>query len=157
MKAWAGRKDFQLNTRIFDGNLENKDHPMTSIAYFRVYWKFMEPEMHQYNWAMIEKALKTAHDRGQTLIIRIAPYGTDKERDIPAWYRAMVGERDEWLPNGSGWRVDPEDPRYAQYFGKMISELGRRFDGHPDLESVDLSIVGFWGEGRGSELLTQNT
>lgn len=148
---------FPIEYQDFDGNLENKDHPMTSIVYFRVYWKFMEPEMHQYNWAMIEKALKTAHDRGQTLIIRIAPYGTDKERDIPAWYRAMVGERDEWLPNGSGWRVDPEDPRYAQYFGKMISELGRRFDGHPDLESVDLSIVGFWGEGRGSELLTQNT
>ena len=25
----------------FDGSLENEDHPMTSIAYFRVYWKFM--------------------------------------------------------------------------------------------------------------------
>src|SRR4030065_1505204 len=25
----------------FDGNLENKDHPMTSIAYFRIYWRYL--------------------------------------------------------------------------------------------------------------------
>ena len=141
----------------FDGNLENRDHPMTSIAYFRIYWKFMEPEMHQYNWGMIDKALKTAHERHQTLLLRIAPYGTGPDRDVPAWYRAMVGEKDEWLPEGKGWQVDAEDPRYAQYFGGFISELGERYDGHPDLEAVDLSIIGYWGEGRGSAILTQKT
>jgi len=35
--------------------------------------------------------------------------------------------------------------------------LGNRYDGHPDLEAVDLSIVGFWGEGSGSANLTQET
>ena len=70
----------------------------------------------------------------------------------------MVGDKDEWLPEGKkGWRVDAEDPRYARHFGKMISELGKRYDGHPDLEAVDLSIVGFWGEGRGSAILTEET
>jgi hypothetical protein len=53
--------------------------------------------------------------------------------------------------------VDPEDPRYARYFGGFIRALGERYDGHPDLEAVDLSIVGAWGEGAGSELLTQAT
>ncbi len=28
----------------FDGDLINKNHPQTSIAYFRVYWTFFEPE-----------------------------------------------------------------------------------------------------------------
>lgn len=148
---------FPIEYQDFDGNLENLDHPMTSIAYFRVYWKFIETEMHQYNWPMIDKVLKTAQERGQTLLLRIAPYGTGPERDVPAWYRAMVGDKDEWLPEGKGWRVDAEDPRYAQYFGGMISELGKRYDGHPGLEAIDLSIVGFWGEGRGSAILTQKT
>lgn len=148
---------FPIEYQDFDGNLENKDHPMTSIAYFRVYWKYMEPEMHEYNWKMIDKALQTAHERHQTLLLRIAPYGTGPDRDVPAWYRKMVGDKDEWLPEGKGWRVDAEDPRYAQYFGGFISELGKRYDGHPDLEAVDLSIVGFWGEGRGSAILTQKT
>ncbi|MBE9510672.1 MAG: DUF4832 domain-containing protein [Bacteroidetes bacterium] len=149
---------FPIEYQEFDGNLENKDHPMTSIAYFRVYWKFVEPEMDNYNWAMLDLALKTAHERQQTLLLRIAPYGTGPDRDVPAWYRAMVGERDEWLPEGrEGWRVDAEDPKYAQYFGKFITALGQRYDGHPDLEAVDLSIIGFWGEGRGSAILTQKT
>ena len=149
---------FPIEYQEFDGNLENKDHPQTSIAYFRVYWKFVEPELDKYNWAMIDKALKTAHERKQTLILRIAPYGTGPERDVPSWYRAMVGEGDEWLPDGKkGWRVDAEDPRYAQYFGKMIKDLGQRYDAHPDLEAVDLSFIGFWGEGRGSAILKQST
>lgn len=143
----------------FDGSLQNKDYPMTSIAYFRVYWRYLEPEMGKYNWEMIEKALRTAHERHQTLMLRIAPYGsgTDTVNDVPKWYRAMVGNKNEWLPEGDGWRVDAEDPKYALYFGNMITALGKRFDGHPDLESVDLSIVGFWGEGRGSEILLPRT
>ncbi len=149
---------FPLEYQEFDGNLENKDHPMTSIAYFRIYWKFLEPEMGKYNWAMIDKALKTAHERQQTLLLRIAPYGNGPKKDVPVWYRAMVGEGDEWLPDGKkGWRVDAEDPKYAQYFGKFITALGQRYDGHPDLEAVDLSILGFWGEGRGSAIVTQKT
>jgi hypothetical protein len=39
----------------------------------------------------------------------------------------------------------------------MVRALGRRYDGHPNLESVDLSIVGAWGEGAGSEKLTEAT
>lgn len=26
--------------------------------------------------------------------------------DVPEWYRATVGERNEWMPTGEGWRVD---------------------------------------------------
>ena len=150
-----------IDYQKFNGNLVTKDHPMTSIAYFRVYWRFLEPEMGKYNWEMIDYALKTAHERHQTLLLRIAPYGSGKilndDTDVPSWYRAMAGDKNECLPEGEGWRVDAEDPRYALYFGKMITELGKRYDGHPDFEAVDLSIVGFWGEGRGSELLTQKT
>lgn len=148
---------FPIEYQEFDGNLENQDHPLTSIAYFRVYWKYAKPDMGNYNWEMIDRALQTAQERQQTLMLRIAPYGTGPERDVPGWYRDMVGEQDEWLPEGEGWRVDAEDPRYAQYFGGFISELGQRYDGHPILEAVDLSIVGFWGEGRGSKILTEKT
>ena len=35
--------------------------------------------------------------------------------------------------------------------------MGKRYDGHPDLESIDVSIVGAWGEGAGSSLLTDKT
>jgi hypothetical protein len=137
----------------FNGDLTNKNHPQTSIAYFRVYWCFVEPEPGQYNWLLIDKALRTAAERGQTLMLRIPPYGPDV--DVPAWYRIMVGTE---VPSKiAKWRIDPEDPRYLLYYGEMIRALGRRYDGHPDLESVDISLTGYWGEGEGSHLLTAQT
>ncbi|MEP7111059.1 MAG: DUF4832 domain-containing protein, partial [Ferruginibacter sp.] len=142
----------------FTGNLINKQHPQTSIAYWRVYWKYLEPEKANYRWDLIDQALAAAEERGQSLMLRVAPYGSGNN-DVPAWYREMVGKSTNWKYNNkvNGWLVDAEDPRYAEYFGSFIKELGKRYDGHPALEAVDLSIVGAWGEGAGAELLTQKT
>lgn len=146
---------FPIEYQDFDGDLANKDYPATSMAYFRVNWRFLEPEKGKYNWGMIDKALQTAAQRGQTLLLRISPYEGDKAKDVPDWYREMVGpEKNLRLKK---WNVDPEDPRYLQYFGGMIEELGKRYDGHPDLESVDISFVGYWGEGEGTHLLSDHT
>lgn len=150
---------FPIEYQEFNGDLTNKDHPQTTIAYFRVYWRFVEPEKEKYNWDLIDKALATAASRGQTLMLRIAPYGTGPERDVPGWYREMVGDNKVWKYNSdvNGWVVDPEDPRYVQYFGGMITALGKRYDGHPSMNAVDLSFIGAWGEGGGSEFLTRKT
>ena len=152
-KGWTEGKPIVYQE--FDGNLQNEGYPATTIAYFRVYWQFIEPKMREYRWDLIDKALKTARERGQSLMLRIAPYGTGEKNDVPGWYRAMVGKRKD-LPVDK-WQVDPEDLRYVKYFGDMIRTLGKRYDGHRDLESVDVAIVGAWGEGAGSALLTQKT
>jgi hypothetical protein len=146
---------FPIAYQAFDRSLKNDGYPDTSLAYFRVYWKFIEPVQGQYRWDLIDKALETAGSRRQTLLLRIAPYGTGADNDVPDWYRTMVG-KEEKLPEAK-WRTNPEDPRYVEHFGAMIRALGGRYDGHPLLESVDLAIVGAWGEGAGSERLTQKT
>lgn len=154
--------------QTFKGDLTNKQYPQTSIAYWRVYWKYLEPKKGKYQWDLIDQALATAQKRGQTLLLRVAPYGSlqpennnegIKDNDVPEWYRQMVGGNTSWKYNNpvNKWFVDPEDPRYAQYFGGFIKELGKRYDGNPKLEAVDLSIVGAWGEGAGSFMLSQKT
>ncbi len=152
-KKWT--EGYPIVYQAFDHSLRNEKHPATTLAYFRLYWKFLEPEQGQYRWELIDKALQTAGDRGQTLLLRIAPYGTGADNDVPDWYRALVG-KEEKQPEAK-WRTNPEDARYVQHFGAMVRALGARYDGHPLLESVDLSIVGAWGEGAGSERLTQKT
>ncbi|MHC4178469.1 MAG: DUF4832 domain-containing protein, partial [Planctomycetota bacterium] len=152
-KKWT--EGFPIVYQPFDGKLENENHPMTSLAYFRVYWRFIEPQRDRYQWDRLDKALKTAAQRGQTLLLRIPPYGTNQETDVPGWYRAMVGKEGK-LPVKK-WMTDPEDPRYVEHFGGMVRDLGARYDGHPDLESVDMALVGAWGEGAGSARLTQKT
>lgn len=158
-EGWT--EGFPIEYQAFDGTLENERYPQTSIAYFRVYWRYVEPEEGQYNWAMIDSALDTAHARNQTLMLRIAPYGSgdSERRDVPDWYRGMVGPRRDWAYDNptNKWLVNPEDPRYVEYFGRMIRALGERYDGHPDMEAVDGSFIGAWGEGAGSDLLTEET
>jgi hypothetical protein len=152
-KKWT--EGYPIVYQAFDRTLRNDRHPPTTLAYFRLYWKFIEPQQGQYRWELIDKALQTAGDRGQTLLLRIAPYGTGADNDVPDWYRALVG-KEEKQPVDK-WRTNPEDPRYVQHFGAMVRALGARYDGHPLLESVDLATVGAWGEGAGSERLTQKT
>jgi hypothetical protein len=143
---------------VATGSLTNQDHPMTAIAYFRVYWKFLEPEPGSYRWELLDTALSTARARGQTLMLRIAPYGTGNDNDAPAWYRALVAGQDleKSLPEPK-WRVHPENPLYLRHFGGLIRAVGGRYNGHPDLELVDVSIVGAWGEGAGADRLSEPT
>ena len=136
----------------------NTNHPLTSIAYFRIQWRFIEPEPGKYRWDFIDGLLDIAHKRKQTLMLRISPYRSDDDevpQDVPDWYRKMAGPNMKF-PTPK-WLVDPEDPRYAKYFGAMIRALGERYNGHPDLESIDASILGSAGEGGGTELLTEQT
>ncbi len=133
-------------------DIRNINHPATTLAYFRILWKVIEPGRGEYQWDYIDELLKLAHAHGQTLILRIAPYKRQANWDVPSWYREMVGNEREF--RHVKWVVDPEDPLYAGCFGKMIREMGKRYDGHPDLEAVDLSIIGWAGEGGGTELLS---
>ena len=159
LNAGAGwTEGFPIDYQDFDGDLTNPDHPATSLAYFRVYWKFLEPEKDKYNWDMIDRALKTAAERGQDLHLRIAPYGTGPERDVPAWVRELFGpEEPDSEKTADRWRVDADDPRYLENFTGMVRDLGYRYDGHPDIDLIDMSIVGWWGEGGGSAMLKEST
>jgi hypothetical protein len=39
-----------------------------------------------------------------------------------------------------------EDPLFQEAHYRLIRELGKRYDGHPDLGLVDIGTVGHWGE-----------
>ena len=149
---------FPIEYQEFDGNLKMDEHPLTSIAYFRLYWRFLEPEQGKYQWEHIDKALQTARERNQQLLIRVAPYGNKlPTTDVPDWFREMVGDTYKNQSQVKHWQVDHENPLYIEHFGKLIREMGKRYDGHPDLDAVDLSIIGAWGEGEYTSLLSDIT
>ena len=149
------RLDDSGRHRIDERQLGPDQYPECSLAYLRFHWRHLESERERFNWYIIDDALALARSRNQTLMMRIVPYGNTSDTDIPDWLRSEIGPSGE-LPH-SFWRVDHEDPRYSAALSAMAEAVGRRYDGHPDLEFVDIGIVGFWGEGAGSELLSQPT
>ena len=75
------------------------------------------------------------------------PY-TDKHA-LPDWYRNS-GARRANKPSdkdGSIWQPDYTDPIFLKYWGELVAEAGKRYDGNPFLDSVDISSIGYWGEG----------
>lgn len=150
---------FEPVTYKFDSNLVNKDYPQSSVAYFRINWSFIEPKEDEYNWKFIDSLLVTGEKRNQRLLFRISPYSgligsSYQNGDVPSWFQEKIGPTDKAaIPNS--WRIDHNNPLYLKYFGKLISAFGRRFDGHPMIEAVDLAICGNAGEGVGSNFLEE--
>jgi hypothetical protein len=127
--------------------ISKPDFPDTSIAYLRWYWDALEPEPGKFRWDIVDLALEEAREHGQTLAIRLMPYSDHDP--LPAWYRNSGARRANKAEDKDGqiWQPDFSDPLYLKYWGELVAEAGKRYDGNPTLESVDISSVGYWGEG----------
>ena len=127
------------------------DFPDTTIAYVRWYWSAIEPEQGQYRWDIIDSALAEAEKHGQRLAIRIMPYAGQEGsiEPLPAWYRNSGARRANKPTDKDGevWQPDFSDPLYLKYWGELVAAAGERYDGNPNLDSVDISSIGYWGEG----------
>jgi uncharacterized protein DUF4832 len=125
------------------------DFPDTTISYCRWYWDAIEPEQGKFRWDVIDLALAEARAHGQRLAIRLMPYDEAGHSPIPQWYQDSGARRANKPTDKDGkiWQPDFSDPLYLKYWGELVAEAGRHFDGNPGLDSVDISSVGYWGEG----------
>jgi hypothetical protein len=123
------------------------DFPETTISYCRWYWDTIEPEPGKFRWEIIDLAIEEARAHGQTLAIRLMPYSNHDS--LPLWYRNSGARRANKPGDKDGeiWQPDFSDPLYLKYWGELVTAAGNRYDGNPYVDSVDISSVGYWGEG----------
>ena len=123
------------------------DFPETSVAYCRWYWNLLEPEPGRFDWDIVDLAIAEARAHGQKLAIRLMPYSN--EDPLPEWYRKSGAKRanQDSDKDGKIWQPDFSDPLFLKYWGELVSEAGARYDGNPYLDTVDISSIGYWGEG----------
>jgi hypothetical protein len=123
------------------------DFPASSISYCRWFWQALEPEQGKVRWEIIDQALSEARAHGQALAIRLMPY--DQKHPLPVWYQNSGARRANRPTDKDGdiWQPDFSDPLFLKYWGEVVAAAGARYDGHADLDSVDISSVGYWGEG----------
>ena len=134
-------------TAVLKPAAEKPDFPESSISYCRWFWNVLEPEQGKYNWSLIDLALEQARLHHQTLAIRMMPY--DERHPLPEWYQNSGAHRANKPsdPDGKIWQPDFSDPLYLKYWGDLVAAAGARYDGNPHLDMVDISSVGYWGEG----------
>ena len=140
---------FQTFFRFEDEDLNLQQMPFRSgSAYFRWMWIELEPQEGEYNWELIDTHLARARENGQTLEFRVMlEYPGAYEVGIPQWL-VDKGVNMRWTncEDHNYYSLDLEDPILREYHIKLIEALGERYDGHPDLGSVDIGSVGLWGE-----------
>lgn len=130
-----------------DPNLKQMPFPSGS-AYFRWMWEQVEPQEGKYDWEFIDQHLARARENGQTLEFRIMlEWPGEYDIGIPQWLVDKgVNLRLTNCEDEDYYSPDLEDPIIKTYHSKLIRTLGERYDGHPDLGSVDIGSVGLWGE-----------
>ncbi len=116
-------------------------------AYFRFYWRQVEPSEGRIDFALFDELLARAARAGQKLAFRIMCTGSGEYMDVPPWLKEQGCRGVEFTYGGTRhWVPDFADPKFHEAHQRLIRELGRRYDGHPQMDLLDIGSVGLWGE-----------
>ncbi len=142
---------WQTSGRFADEDKNLAGLPSES-AYFRFYWCDIEPVEGQIDFARFDALLARARKAGQKFAFRVMCAGTGKGYIfVPKWLKDKGCKGIEYRTRLDGgktphWVPDMADPVFQKAHFRLLRELGKRYDGHPDLGLVDIGTVGFWGE-----------
>jgi hypothetical protein len=129
-----------------------------SVDYLRFNWAEVEPEEGRYDWRLIDDAIAACKPGGTTIAMRVMTANAHSKDYYcsPKWlfdlgckgfeYKIESGDPARGKPDITRIEPDYSDPIYLAKHGEFIAELGRRYDGHPNLEFLDIGSYGIWGE-----------
>jgi hypothetical protein len=121
----------------------------STIQYARWGWGELEPKPGQLNAEFLDAQLADSRRAGQRLAFRVMCCSSGPGHPYqPAWL-AKEGGREVPCSYGQtkGLLVpDFDHPATLEKHLDFIRRLGERYDGHADLDHVDLGSVGWWGE-----------
>jgi hypothetical protein len=129
-----------------------------SVIYLRFNWAEVEPEEGRYNWDLIDNAIAAGRQYGEAVAMRVMTANAHSGGYYcsPKWlfdlgckgFEYTVGGDD---PTSGGQRIPRIEPDYADSIylvkhGAFIAALGKRYDGNPNVEFLDIGSYGIWGE-----------
>ena len=121
----------------------------STVQYARWGWRELEPQPGKIAYDLLDRTLKESHDSGQKSAFRVMCCSPYKDRLYhPDWLKDIGGRILMADHNGEGPFPIPDmdDPVILDAHLDLIKRLGERYDGHPDLDHLDLAPVGWWGE-----------
>ena len=121
----------------------------STVHYARWGWRELEPKKSKIAYDFLDGVLKETREAGQKLAFRVMCCSPDKGRPYhPDWLQEIGGKILVADHNGVAPLPIPDmdDPIILDAHLDFIKRLGERYDGHPDIDHVDLGSIGWWGE-----------
>jgi hypothetical protein len=121
----------------------------STVHYVRWGWGEVEPQPAKIDYPFLDRVLRETRESGQKLAFRVMCCSTTRNRPYhPQWLREVGGREVQTDYEGRGPLAVPDldDPVVLERHLDLIKRLGQRYDGHPDIDHVDLGSVGWWGE-----------
>ena len=136
------------------GRTRDKDRSLpdwipSTVHYDRWGWRVLEPRPGEIDYAFLDKVLAESRAAGQRLAFRVMCCSTRRGQPYhPDWLEKVGGKVLTVDYEGQqGFLIpDLDNVDVLARHLHLIQRLGARYDGHPDLDHVDLGSVGWWGE-----------
>src|SRR5262245_19794771 len=118
----------------------------SAVLYARVNWSQIQPAPRTYDFSPIDRWLSKAELAGQRLAFRImgfeagnrGPIGL-KNAGYPGYTFTFDGRSEVWFP-------DMDQSVVQGDLTQLIASLGERYGNNPLIDSMDIGLVGDWGE-----------
>lgn len=129
------------------------DFPGLSVVYLRIAWSFIEPEERKYNWSILDTPAQRWVSKGKKVALRITCSETPIPWATPKWVYDAGAKGYFFVPlegvkeNGSHWEPIYDDPVFLEKLDNFLANLGKRYDGNPEVAFIDIGSLGVWGEG----------
>lgn len=122
------------------------DFPGLNHLYLRFDWSDIEKAEGVYDWSYIDEIMSQWGSLGYRFSFRICTYeaANNLAFAIPE-YVVKLGAKGKFF-NGA-WEPDYGDPIFLNKLSVFMAEFGKKFNGDPRVETIDVGTFGTWGEG----------
>ncbi|PRP76980.1 hypothetical protein PROFUN_14714 [Planoprotostelium fungivorum] len=120
----------------------------TSMEFTYIAMSSINPADGSYDWTVIEELANAAAGRGNHLVFRIHTDFPGLGSSLPQ-YLTQGRNRVKTFPYsayGGGYSPDYSDTRLLSAMVALIENLGRQYDGDHRIASIQIGLLGFWGE-----------
>ena len=131
-----------------------REFPGVGSVYIRLAWSYIEPREDHFEWSIVDSAMQRWVTLGKRVAFRFTCMESDPKQPFatPKWvmeagakgYRVKNGKED---PVGETWEPDYDDPIFLDKLDHFLAAAAEHYDGHPDIEFIDVGSFGTWGEG----------
>ncbi|PSV00699.1 DUF4832 domain-containing protein [Photobacterium kishitanii] len=141
-------RGFQQFTWVHDENQSSKDYIAASTLYVRYNWAQIEAQEGNFDFSVIEHDLQEAKSHGMKLAFRIMAmeFSNDwgSHSALPKWL--LDKSYAKKYKNTIFPIPDYTQQRFLDALEILVKNLAQRYDNTNDISSIDVGIVGSWGE-----------